>query len=100
MKSVSSPFRSNFYLWNAVSAIFFSNCVTSVHSHNTLQIVIDLHNRFRYRIGEKPWMTARNLIIRENALHQLDTNGSVQLIIYLDPDTLAARQIDDRLPVG
>jgi hypothetical protein len=30
MKSTTSPFRSNFYLWNGVSAIFFSNCVTTV----------------------------------------------------------------------
>lgn len=96
MKSTNRPFRSNFYLWNGVSAIFFSNCITNIHSHNTLQIVIDLHDRFRCRIGDNPWLTARNLIIRQNALHQLDTNNSVQLIIYLDAETTAAKNISTR----
>ncbi len=32
MKATTSPFRSNFYLWHGVSAIFFSNCLTNTHS--------------------------------------------------------------------
>jgi len=55
MRSTNAPFRSNFYPWNGVSAIFFSNYVTNVHSHNTLQIVSDLQTQFRCRIGDSPW---------------------------------------------
>jgi AraC-like DNA-binding protein len=97
MQARITPFRSNFYLWNGVSAIFFSNYVTNIHSHNTLQIVSDLHARFRCRIADAPWQACRNLIIRENTPHQLDTNDSVQLIIYLDTETTAARIITQRL---
>lgn len=57
MRSTNSPFRSNFYLWNGVSAIFFSNCITNTHSHNTLQIIIDIHDRFRCRIDHQPLPT-------------------------------------------
>lgn len=96
MKATTSPFRSNFYLWNGVSAIFFSNCVTNVHSHNTMQLITDLHSQFRCRVGEEPWRTYKNLIIREDVPHQLDTHDSVQLIIYLDTDTAAAKAITDR----
>lgn len=96
MKTANSPFRSNFYLWNGVSAIFFSNYVTNVHSHNTLQIVTDLHAHFRCRIGENPWKTYKNIIIREDAPHQLDTNDSVQLIIYLDTETTVAKILRER----
>jgi AraC-like DNA-binding protein len=98
MKATTSPFRSNFYLWNGVSAIFFSNCITNVHSHNTMQILVDIHDRFKCRIGDGPWRTGKNLIIKENIPHQLDTNGSVQLIIYLDAETTAAKAIKTRYP--
>jgi AraC-like DNA-binding protein len=98
MKATNSPFRSNFYLWNGVSAIFFSNCITNVHSHNTMQILVDIHDRFKCRIGDNPWLTAKNLIISEDIPHQLDTNDSVQLIIYLDAETTAAKAIKTRYP--
>ena len=96
MKSSTSPFRSNFYLWNGVSAIFFSNCVTNTHSHNTIQIITDIHHQFRCRVNEAPWRTCKNLIIKEDTPHQLDTNDSVQLIIYLDITTTAAKAITTR----
>jgi AraC-like DNA-binding protein len=96
MKSVNAPFRSNFYLWNGVSAIFFSNYVTNFHSHNTLQIVSDLRTQFRCRTGDSPWKTYKNIIIREDTPHQLDTNNSIQLIIYLDTETTAAKAIHER----
>ncbi|HVU95219.1 MAG TPA: AraC family transcriptional regulator [Puia sp.] len=98
MKATTSPFRSNFYLWNGVSAIFFSNCVTNVHSHNTMQILVDIHDQFKCRIGDSPWRTCKNLIIKEDTPHQLDTNNSVQLIIYLDVETSAAKAIKARYP--
>src|ERR1700733_8199203 len=96
MKSSSRPFRSNFYLWNGVSAIFFSNCLTDIHSHNTMQILVDLQDHFRCRVGDGGWHSFKNLIIRENVPHQLDTAGSVQLIIYLDTQTTIARDIRAR----
>lgn len=98
MKATTSPFRSNFYLWNGVSAIFFSNCLTNVHSHNTMQILVDIDARFKCRVADGPWLTCKNLIIKENIPHQLDTNGSVQLIIYLDTETTAAKAIKTRYP--
>src|ERR1700722_14964615 len=96
MKSTMSPFRSNFYLWNGVSAIFFSNCVTNIHSHNTLQIITDIHHQFRCRVNDAPWLTCKNLIIKQDTPHQLDTNDSVQLILYLDTATTTARSITSR----
>ncbi len=96
MKSSTSPFRSNFYLWNGVSAIFFSNCITNTHSHNTLQIITDIHDRFRCRVNDAHWLTCKNFIIKQDTPHQLDTNDSTQLIIYLDTATSAARSITAR----
>jgi len=93
MKDIPKPFRTNFYLWNGVAALFFSAYVTDLHSHNTMQLFIDLQHGFKCRLGGGEWQTYRNLILRENVIHQLDTNDSVQLLIYLDAESLVAKQL-------
>ncbi len=80
-------------MWNGVSAIFFSSCITNIHSHNTMQIIVDIQGDFKCRIKNEEWKTYKNLIIRENIVHQLDTNNSVQLLIYLDAETTIAKEI-------
>lgn len=87
-------------MWNGVSAIFFSNCLTNIHSHNTMQVLVDVQTRFRCRVGDADWRSYKNLIIREEVPHQLDTNDSTQLIIYLDTGTRAAQDIKERYLKG
>jgi hypothetical protein len=36
----------------------------------------------------------KSIIIKENVIHQLDPNGSVQLIIYLDAESEIAKTIN------
>lgn len=84
MKHGMSPFTSFYYIWEECSAVFYSSSLTPFHSHNTLQLVFDIQNNFRLKLKDGHWQTYKTLIIRENVVHQLDTNKSVQLIIYLD----------------
>jgi len=93
MKLIRSPYRTDFYMWHGISALFFSSYVTDVHSHNTLQIFVDLHDNFKCKIGNGKWESYKSLVIKENVMHQLDTNGSTQLLIYLDKDTHAAKKL-------
>jgi AraC-like DNA-binding protein len=96
MKVTQSPNTSALYLWNGVSAIFFSSSVTPFHSHNTLQIVFDIQTGFKLRLKKGLWKLYKNLIIKENVVHQLDTKNSVQLIIYIDTETTLAKAIKAR----
>jgi AraC-like DNA-binding protein len=93
MKHGKSPFTSAFYVWNGSSAVFFSSCLTPFHSHNTMQLVLDTQTNFRFRVKNGSWETYKSLIIKENVIHQLDTNNSVQLIIYLAAESGIARAI-------
>jgi AraC-like DNA-binding protein len=88
-----SPFTSFYYIWEECSAVFYSSSLTPFHSHNTLQLVLDIQNNFRFRLENGQWHTYKTLIIRENVIHQLDTNKSVQLIIYLDAQTTFSKAI-------
>jgi AraC-like DNA-binding protein len=93
MKHGKSPYTSAVYVWNGSSVVFFSSCLTPPHSHNTMQLVLDIQTNFRFRVKNGPWGIYKSLIIKENVIHQLDTNNSVQLIIYLAADSEIARAI-------
>jgi len=100
MKHRMSPFTSFYYIWNESSAVFYSSSLTPLHSHNTMQLVLDIQNNFRFRLENGPWNNYKSLIIRENVIHQIDTNKSVQLIIYLDPETSVSKAIQSAFPPG
>jgi AraC-like DNA-binding protein len=96
MKHGKSPYTSTFYLWNGVAAFFYSSHLTSFHSHNTMQLVLDTQTDFKFKVKNGGWKTYKSLIIKENVIHQLDTNNSVQLIIYLDAETRIAQAIKSK----
>jgi AraC-like DNA-binding protein len=93
MKHGKSPYTSAYYIWENTSAVFYSSCYTPFHSHNTLQLVLDTQKNFRFRLKNGPWGTYKCLVVKENVIHQLDTNKSVQLIIYLNAETKIAKAI-------
>ena len=100
MKAAASPYRTDFYMWSGVSALFFSHALTGIHSHNTMQLIVDLHDRFKCRVNSEEWRTYKNLVIRENVIHQLNTNNSVQLLIYLEAGSTLAKTIKTRFMNG
>ena len=100
MKHRQSPYTSALYVWNGASAVFYSSCVTPLHSHNTMQLILDIQKDFRFRLKNGQWKTYKSLIIRENIVHQLDTNNSVQLIIYLAAESRFARAIKSEVLLG
>lgn len=73
--------------------MFYSSCLTPFHQHNALQLILDTQDCFRLRTKAGGWNTYRSLLVRENVVHQLDTNNSVQLMIYLDAETEMAEAL-------
>jgi AraC-like DNA-binding protein len=61
-----------------------------------MQLVLDTQKDFRFKIKGSNWKTYKSLIIKENVIHQLDTNDSVQLIIYLDAEMRIAQAIKSK----
>jgi len=76
-----------------VSAVFYSSYFTPFHSHNTMQLIFDIRKKFKFRTQHAGWGVYKTLIIKENVIHQLDTNHSVQLIIYVDAASDIAKAI-------
>ena len=96
MKTDFNPFCSSLQFQNGTASIFFSSNVTPLHLHNTLQFVFDITGSFLFRTADSCWREYRSLILKENIAHQLNTNGNLQLILYIDPSTDTAKKIKQR----
>ncbi len=58
-----------------------------------MQLVFNVRKRFKCRLQNTEWGIYKSAIIRENAIHQLNSNNSVLLIIYLDAESEIAKTI-------
>jgi AraC-like DNA-binding protein len=58
-----------------------------------MQLVFDIRNTFKCRIQYTEWGVYKSVIIKENVIHQLDPNDSVQLLLYLDAESEIAKAI-------
>ena len=96
MRTERAPYSTTLYLWKGVSAMFYSSFITPYHSHNTLQLVFTLRDPFRFRTPDTEWQRYRTLIIKEDCIHRLDTDGSVHLIVYVDAASPTAQIIRDK----
>jgi AraC-like DNA-binding protein len=93
MKIERKPCTSPFFIWNGISAFYYSSHITPFHSHNNLQLIFDIQDRFKLQTKQSDWRNYKSVVIKENTIHRLDTNKSVQLIIYIDPSSNIAERI-------
>jgi AraC-like DNA-binding protein len=93
MKLETNQYSKILYVWNSVSALFVYGGVTIPHSHSTMQLVFDIRDTFKCRINDMEWMEVKAVIIKENVIHQLDTNDGIQLLLYLDAECEIAKNI-------
>ena len=93
MKAVYSPFCTTLNFSGEAASFFYSSHITPLHAHNTLQLVFDLNNKFLFRTAYNDWQKFSGLLIKHKVAHQLDTNNSLQLIIYIDPTSQIAQKL-------
>jgi AraC-like DNA-binding protein len=84
MKALIKPFCSQLDLQDGIISLFYSSHVTPMHRHNVLQLILDLKNEFLFRTDHTYWTKYQCLVVKEGVNHQLATNNSLQLILYLD----------------
>lgn len=87
---------SALYVWNGMSAFWGTSFHTNPHCHDTLQLVFDIDKSFRLKDRSTQWTSYSSAIIKTSHLHQLDSNNSIQLFIYLDKDSDYAKELDKK----
>ncbi len=84
---------SALYVWDGLSVFWGTSFHTNPHSHNTLQLVFDIEKKFLLKDKNREWTSYSAAIIDANHIHQLDSNGSIQLFLYLDVDSKCAKDL-------
>ncbi len=79
-----------------MSAFWGTSFDTSPHRHGTLQLAFDIDKKFRLKDKSTEWKMFSTAIIRASHLHQLDSNNSIQLFIYLDKDSEYAQKLEKK----
>lgn len=87
---------SALYVWNGMSAFWGTSFHTDPHRHDTLQLVFDIDKSFQLKDKSTQWTSYSSAIIKTSHLHQLNSNDSIQLFIYLDKDSDYAKALDKK----
>lgn len=87
---------SALYVWNGFSVFWGMSFNTSPHHHNTLQLVFDIERSFRLKDNNNGWQEYSAAIIKDGHTHQLDSNNSIQLFLYLDRESIYAKQLTEK----
>ncbi len=87
---------SALYVWNGMSVFWGTSFHTNPHFHNTLQLVFDIDKEFLLKDDTNEWTPYSSAIIRASHSHQLDSNGSIQLFIYLDKESQFSKKLVEK----
>ncbi|WP_350292423.1 AraC family transcriptional regulator [uncultured Croceitalea sp.] len=87
---------SALYLWNGLCVFWGTSFHTDPHAHNTLQIVFDIEKEFLLKDKETDWTPYSAVLIDADHLHQLDSNNSIQLFLYLDVESKYAKLLSEK----
>lgn len=87
---------SALYIWNGLCVFWGTSFHTNPHSHNTLQLVFDIEKEFLLRDENSEWTPYSAVIIDAEHNHQLDSNGSIQLFLYLDKESRYAKLLKNK----
>ncbi len=99
-QSGNEGLTSALYIWNGLTAFWGTSFYTDPHCHGSLQLVFDISNSFKIKDKSSSWVFYSTAIIRTSHIHQLDSNGSMQLFIYLDEETEYARKLNNKYLVS
>lgn len=87
---------SALYIWNGLCVFWGTSFSTDPHSHNTLQLVFDIEKEFLLKDEDSFWTSYSAIIIDANHVHQLDSNNSIQLYLYLDTESTYAKLLREK----
>lgn len=96
MKKGDKGNASALYVWNGLSVFWGTSFNTSPHRHETLQLVFDIDKEFLLKDESNGWAKYSAAIIRASHIHQLDSNGGIQLFLYLDKDSRHAKKLTEK----
>ena len=79
---------ARWYLWDGgFLAIGRGDGIVPPHAHHALQIVIAIEGEVSLRSGAGPWRSGRGAIVRQDAEHSYNGNGTRGAMLFVDPES-------------
>lgn len=89
-----APWRGRLFLWEGRGFYLGPTFATHMHAHHAAQICVALTGTFRLRRGRNaPWLRSRSIVIPADHAHQLDGEGRVLSLLFLDPEAVETRSL-------
>ncbi|NOT58456.1 MAG: helix-turn-helix transcriptional regulator [Deltaproteobacteria bacterium] len=89
-----APWRGRLFLWEGRGLYLGPTFATDMHAHHAAQICVALTGTFRLRSGHNAsWFRSRSIIIPADHAHQLDGEGGVLSLLFLDPEAVETRAL-------
>lgn len=96
-----APWAGRLFLWEGRGLYLGPTFATDMHAHHATQICVALTGTFRLRGGHNVrWFRSRSIVIPADHPHQLDGEGRVLSLLFLDPEAVETRSLMQRQGAG
>jgi AraC-like DNA-binding protein len=85
--------------WPAALVVWGPGSSSTCHAHHSVQLILALTGKLRVRTGVgAAWRSCRALLVRPDALHQVNADGAEVLIAFVEKESLLGASLLARVP--
>ena len=85
-------------VWPAAMIVWGPGFASASHSHHCVQLVMAIEGTLRFRCGQQDeWKKCSAVLIRPDALHEVDANKTTVLIGFVDAESELGAALCDRI---
>lgn len=93
--------RGRLFLWEGLGLYLGPTFRTDMHAHHAAQIGIALTGTIRLRTSHNGlWRHSRALVVSPDCPHQIDGEGRIVSLLFLDPEAVETRSLMRRQKAG
>jgi AraC-like DNA-binding protein len=88
-------------VWPAAMIVWGPGFSSACHSHHCIQVIIALRGTLSIRGGpEDEWVRCGAVLVRPDAVHEVDARGTTVLIGFVDPETEVGAALSGQIQGG
>jgi AraC-like DNA-binding protein len=83
--------------WPAAMIVWGPGFYGSAHRHHCVQLLVTLRGSLRVRSGMKTWRKCGAVLVRPDAIHEVDARGSTLLIGFISTESVLGVALSERI---
>ena len=86
-RNVTIEMERGALLWPAAIVAWVPGYASAAHRHHCVQMILPLRDTIRMRGSQPDWAEAHGVLIRPDALHEVDSSDTPALIAFVDAES-------------